>query len=35
MLTDAPGGYARQDKPQSLTKRFERLPAAALIDELR
>jgi len=35
MLTDAPCGDARQDNPQSLTKRFERLPAAALIDELR
>ncbi len=35
MLTDARCGYARQDKARSLTERFERLPAAALIDELR
>ncbi len=35
MLTDAVCGSARQDRPQSLTERFERLPGAALIDELR
>ncbi len=35
MLTQAPCRSARQDGPQSLTERFERLPGAALIDELR
>ena len=34
MLTQVPCRSARQDKPQSLTERFERLPGAALIDEL-
>ena len=35
MLTDARCGSAGQGRPQSLTKRFERLPGAALIEELR
>ncbi len=35
MLTQAPCRSARQDRPLSLTERFERLPGAALIDELR
>ncbi len=35
MLTNAPCRSAREDGPQSLTERFERLPGAALIDELR
>ncbi len=34
MLTQSPWRSARADGPQSLTERFERLPAAALIDEL-
>ena len=35
MLSHAPCGSASEDRPQSLTERFERLPGAALIDELR
>ncbi len=35
MLSEAPCRSAREDKPQSLAQRFERLPGAALIDELR
>ena len=34
MLSHAPCGSASEDRPQSLTERFERLPGAALIDEL-
>ena len=35
MLSKAPCRCASEDAPQSLTERFERLPGAALIDELR
>ncbi len=34
MVSEAPCRSAREDRPQSLTDRFERLPGAALIDEL-